>query len=313
MWRQAMIEYYFKTAKEENFLSLPAPREGCWIHIDEATNANLEELCQLTNLELADVQDSLDRYEIPRIEKIHNYTLIFTRHPIERDIAIGLYTSTFTMILTTHYFITISPEKNQWIRSFVSKKGKFSTLQRSKLMIHLLLRITQDFTSQIRKIRYNVLNQEKEMDNVDSDDITTLTRQEEVLNQYLSTLEPTRGVLEGITSGRYTNLYEKDQSQLEDLLNAVKQSETLCAAAVKTIRSLRDSYNILFTNNLHKTIKLLTSLTIIFNIPTMIASIYGMNIELPLMKHAHAFSYILSIITLLSAFALIVFRRKKWL
>lgn len=308
-----MIEYYFKTAKEENFISLPSPKEGCWVHVDEATSSDLEEICQLTGLEFSDIQDSLDRYEIPRIEKIQNHTIIFTRHPIERDIAVGLYTSTFTMILTTNYFITISPEKNQWVRSFVSKKGKLSTLQRSKLMIQLLLRITQDFTSQIRRVRHNVLNQEKEMANVESDDITTLTRHEEILNQYLSALEPTRNVLEGITSGRYTNLYEKEKEQLEDLLNAIIQSETLCSSAVKTIRSLRDSYNILFTNNLHKTIKLLTSLTIIFNIPTMIASIYGMNIELPLMKHVHAFSYILTIITVFSVLALIVFRRKKWL
>ena len=308
-----MIEYYFKTAKEENFLSLPSAKEGCWIHIDEASVDDLNEICQLTGLEFTDLQDCLDRYEIPRIEKIRNHVLIFTRHPIEHDIAVGLYTSTLTMILTTHYFITISPQKNPLIRSFVSKKGKFSTLQRSKLMIHLLLRITQDFTSNIRRVRHNVLNQEKEMINVESDDIAVLTQHEEILNQYLSALEPTRGVLEEITTGRYTSLYEKEQEQLEDLLNAIKQSETVCSIAVKTISSLRDSYNILFTNNLHKTIKLLTSLTIIFNIPTMIASIYGMNIGLPLSGSTYAFIFIMSFILVLSAVALIIFRRKRWL
>ena len=309
----AMIEYYFKTVKEENFLPLPSPKEGCWIHVDEATSGDLDEICQLTGLEHADLQDSLDRYEIPRVEKIKNHVLIFTRHPIEHDVAVSLYTSTFTMILTPHYFVTISTEKNQLVHNFISKKGKFSTLQRSKLMINLLLRITQEFTSNIRRVRHNVSNQEREMINVESDDIATLTRNEEILNQYLSALEPIRGVLEGITSGRYTNLYEKDQEQLEDLLNAVKQSENLCSIAVKTIRSLRDSYNILFTNNLHKTIKLLTSLTIIFNIPTMIASIYGMNINLPLARQTHAFIFILSLITVFTVIGWIIFRRKHWL
>lgn len=308
-----MIEYYFKTAKDENFLSLPSAKEGCWIHIDEATANDLNEICQLTGLEFTDLQDSLDRYEIPRVEKIHNHVLIFSRHPIEHDIAVGLYTSTLTMILTTHYFITISPQKNPLIHSFVSRKGKFSTLQRSKLMIFLFFRITQEFTSSIRRVRHNVLHQEKEMNNVESDDIAVLTRNEEILNQYLSALEPMHEVLEAITTGRYTNLYEKDQEQLQDLLNAIKQSETLCSNAVKTIRSLRDSYNILFTNNLHKTIKLLTSLTIIFNIPTMIASIYGMNIALPLSHTTYAFVFIMSFILILSAVALVIFRRKRWL
>ena len=308
-----MIEYYFKTSEDDTFVSLPSPREGCWIHIDEATSNDFEEICELTGLKITDVQDSLDRYEIPRIEKIRNYTLIFTRHPIDQDIAIGLYTSTFTMILTDSYFITISPQKSSLVRTFISKKGKSSTPQRSKLMIDLLFHITQDFTFQIRKVRHNVLNQEKEMAGVESDDIAVLTRNEEILNQYLSALEPTREVLGEITSGRYTSLYEKDHEQLEDLFNAIKQSENLCLIAVKSIRALRDSYNILFTNNLHKTIKLLTSLTIILSIPTMIASIYGMNIELPLMRHVHAFIFIVSIIFVSAVVALIIFRRKHWL
>lgn len=308
-----MIEYYFKTAKEDNFIALPAPKEGCWIHVDEASADDLEVIGQLTGLENADLQDCLDRYEIPRIEKIQNHVLIFTRHPIEQDAVVGLYTATLTIILTAHYFITISPEKSPLTRSFLTKKGKYSTLQRSKLLINLLLRITQEFTIHIRRVRYNVLNQEKEMVKVESDDIVVLTRHEEVLNQYLSTLEPMRKVLEGITTGRYTNLYEKEQEQLEDLLNAVKQSETLCSIAVTTIRSLRDSYNIIFTNNLHKTIKLLTALTIIFNIPTMIASLYGMNVTLPLAQNINAFFIILSMITGLSVFGLVIFRRKKWL
>ena len=139
--------------------------------------------------------------------------------------------------------------------------------------------------------------------NVTSDDLDQVIEQQ------------TEGELE---DGRFRSapdqaLQMKDfRDFLEDLLNAVKQSETLCSIAVKTIRSLRDSYNILFTNNLHKTIKLLTSLTIIFNIPTMIASIYGMNIDLPLARHTYSFMLILSMITTLTVVAFIIFRRKRF-
>lgn len=308
-----MIEYYYKTAKDENFLSLSASQEGCWINCEEATPDDIDQICQLTGLEHADLHDSLDRYEIPRIEKVEHHILLFSRHPTELDIAVGLYTATLTIVISAHYFITISPQKNPLIRSFVSKQSKLSTLQRSKLLIHLLTRISQEFTSHIRRVRHNVLHQEKEMINVESDDITTLTRNEEILNQYLSTLEPTLEVLDLITTGAYTPLFETEQELLIDLLNTMKQSENLCAIAVKSIRSLRDSYNIIFTNNLHKTIKLLTSLTIIFNIPTMIASIYGMNIEIPYSKATHAFLLIMSIIVALSVAALLLFRRKRWL
>ncbi len=306
-----MLHFYFKTSKDQDFTILDQSQEGCWIHVDEATPEDLNEIGQLTGLEYSDLQDCLDKYEVPRIERIEQDVLIFTRYPVDQEI--GLYTSTLTMILTSRYFITITPHSSLLIRKLVMQKNKLTTLEKSKLLIHLLLKIAQEFTLQIKKVRHNVLQQEKEMITVDSDDITALTKHEEVLNQYISTLAPMHTVLVAITSGKYTNLYEKDQELLEDLLNAVKQSEELCNIAIKSIRSLRDSYQIIFTNNLHKTIKLLTSLTIIFSIPTIIASLYGMNVNLPLAHGGYAFFFILILIAGLSVLGLVIFRRKRWL
>lgn len=308
-----MISNYFKTAKDDRFQQLPSPKEGCWIHVEDTTPEDINTICQLTSLDISDLHDCLDKYELPRIEKIKNAVLIFTRQPIQLDAAAGLHTATLTMILTSHYFISLSLQKTPSITQFIQKPNKFSTLQRSKLLIHLFLRIIHDFMTQIRFVRQNVMTQEKEMIQVDSEDITALTRYEEVLNQYLSTLEPTRHVLEEIVSGRYTSLYEKDQELLEDLGLAVGQSEDLCNIAIKSIRSLRDSYQIIFTNNLHKTIKLLTALTIIFNIPTIVSSIYGMNVKLPFAEAPHSFSIVMSGIIACSFAALLFFRRNRWL
>ncbi len=306
-----MLQYYFKTVRDEEFQLIPQVKEGCWIHAEDGTAEDLAALAQLLGLEQTDLNDCLDKFEVPRIERIQGTVLIFTRHPSEYET--GLYTSTLAIILSPHYIATVSPHQCHLVQSFLQQKNKLSTLQKSKLLISILLKITQDFTAHIRRVRHNVLTQEKEMISVDSDDITDLTKNEEVLNQYLSTLIPLRTVLEAITSGRYTNLYEKDQDLLEDLLNTVKQSEDLCSISLKSIRSLRDSYQIIFTNNLHKTIKLLTALTILFSIPTMVASLYGMNVTLPFASHPFAFFYLIGATGFIIIFAVLYFQRKRWL
>lgn len=308
-----MIKYFFKTIKDDSFIQIPYAKEGCWIHLEEALATDLDQLGQLIGLEYSDLQDSLDRYEIARIEHLKNNILIFSRCPIELDNAVGLYTETLTMIVTPCYFITISPQKNGILRGFLNKPNTFATAQRSKLVIHLCMRVIQEFTIHIRRVRYYVLMQEKEIIRVDSEDITILTRQEEILNQYLSSLEPMELALKELPSGKYIPLQDKDQALLEDVLHSLKQSETICEIALKSIRSLRDSYQIIFTNNLHKTIKLLTALTIIFNIPTIISSIYGMNVALPFAKSIHAFAIILSLIFGFSLLFLWFFKRKMWL
>lgn len=306
-----MIQYYYKTMRDEGFQPIPDIREGCWIHVEDANVDDMALLAQKLGLEVTDLQDCLDKYEVPRIEKIQSTVLIFTRYPTEYET--GLYTSTLTIILAPHYIATISPQQSHLVRNFIVQRNKLSTLQKSKLLISLLLKITQEFNIHIRRVRSNVLSQEKEIISVDSDDITALTKYEEVLNQYTSALLPMRNVLEAITSGKYTNLYEKDHELLDDLLNAIRQSEDLCNISLKGIRSLRDSFQIIFTNNLHKTIKLLTALTILFNIPTMIASLYGMNVELPFSKLSWAFFYIMGATVMLVVLAVLYFQRKRWL
>lgn len=306
-----MITIYDKGEHDEEFVEIPEPKTGCWIHVEDATTNDINQISKLIDLEYTDMYDALDRYEIPRVERIDETVLIFTRHPMDPEA--GLYTTTFTIILTKDYFITICPQKSQIVQNFISQKPKLSPAQQSKFLIYILLKITQEYTLQIKKIRTSVLKQEKKMSYVDSKDITNLTANEEVLNQYLSSLVPIRNVLESITSGRYTLLYEKDQDLLEDLLNASMQSEDLCSINLRSIRSLRDSYQIIFTNQLNKTIKLLTALTIILSIPTMIASLYGMNVGLPIANYKYAFPIILIFIFVLSIFSLIIFQRKKWL
>jgi magnesium transporter len=116
-----------------------------------------------------------------------------------------------------------------------------------------------------------------------------------------------------LLTGKFIALHEKDEEHVDDVVNAIMQSEDLCTMVNKTVRSLRDSYQITFTNNLNKTIKLLTALTIIFSIPTMISSLYGMNVNLPFVEFKHMFGVLFSLIVLFSIVCVYFFRKKGWM
>ncbi|MEX0962359.1 MAG: magnesium transporter CorA family protein [Simkaniaceae bacterium] len=305
------MQIYYKPDPNEGFQSISTPQDGCWIHIDDATPSDLNEVANLLDIDYGDIHDCLDKHELPRIERVDQHVLIYTRHPTSQEA--GLHTTTLAIILTKDYVVTICPQKSHLVENILSQKPQLATTQKAKFLLYILLKVTQEFTLQIKKIRANVLKKENDVTKIKSEDITALTIYEENLSQFLSSLAPLRNVLEAITSGRYTILYEKDQHLLEDLLNASIQSEDLCAINLRTIRGLRDSYQIIFTNQLNKTIKLLTALTIILSIPTMISSLYGMNVNLPFEKSPFAFSGILVFTGIFSLTALLLFQRKKWL
>ena len=306
-----MMDIYFKSIRDQDFKKSAEFKAGSWIHITEATVEDLDKLMELTDIDFADLKDSLDKYEVPRIEHDKENILIFTRHPSEAEA--GLYTATLTILLTPNYIVTISPHTSSVIEGILKSNLKIGTTQKSKLLFHILLRITQEFNNNIKRVRHSVIEQEKEIQFVESEDIVVLTKNEEILNQYLSALVPMRNLLEAIATGRFVFLYEKDLDLLQDLMIAIKQSEDLCNVNTKSIRSLRDAYQIMFTNDVNKTIKRLTAITIIFTIPTIISSIYGMNISLPLEKNPFSFLLIINLIILLSFVLVVIFIRKKWL
>ncbi len=109
-----------------------------------------------------------------------------------------------------------------------------------------------DFTTKIKQVRNSVIEQEYKIRDISNKSIVVLTKNEEILNQYQSSLVPIRNLLEAIRSKRYINLYEKDYDILQDLMIAIKQSEDLCTVSIKSIRSLRDAYQILFTNDVNR-------------------------------------------------------------
>jgi magnesium transporter len=306
-----MIEGYFKTIRDVEFKRTEEFRPGSWLYVKEANLEDLNKIVELTGLDLADIRDSLDKYELPRVEQINENIVIFVRHPSEKEA--GLYTETLTMILTNNFVIAISTSRSEIIEQLLSSNTSLGTTQKAKLILHILLKITQDYTNGIKRLRHSTLGFEMASQTVDSNAIVILTKNEEILNQYLTSIVPMRNLLETMASGRFVNLYEKDLDLLQDLLIAMRQSEDVCRVNIKSIRSLRDSYHIIFTNDVNRTIKLLTALTIIFSIPTIIASLYGMNVALPLQAKPYAFALILGFTAIASFLAIFWFKRRRWL
>ncbi len=307
-----MIEIYFKDIKKEKLEKIKDVKDGCWVNIENAKEEDLEYVAKLTGLDMPDLDDVLDPYELPRIEREGENIIIFVRDAQEENKE-DIYTSLLTLIVTPRYFFTISPSKNKIINSMIDKGISSSTTQRSKMLISILLLISKNFTKQIKKIRTSVFYQKKKIDDVESLDIVELIKNEEIVNQYISVLVPMKNVFETIGSGGYVHLYSYDTDLLEDMIISIKQSADICSVNEKSIRSLRESYQAIFTNRLNKTIRFLTSFTIILTIPTIIASIYGMNIGLPFQESPLAFLFVLASIFLISSVFFIIFYVNKWL
>lgn len=306
-----MIDIYFKTIKDRLFKKIEADRVGTWINIEDATTEDLAKVSALTRLDVADFHDSLDSYEIPRIERQEGNTILFVRSPDPDDTE--NFTELLTIIISEKYIITISASKNKIISRLLDQKLTVATTQKSKLLIQILLRIYQSYNLEIKNVRNIVLKSRSAAKKVKNADLIEFAESEDVLNQYISALVPMNNVLEAVRGGKYINLYEEDEDILQDLLIAGKQAVDICIVNIKSIKSLRDSYQAVFSNNLNKIIKLFTALTIILEIPMIMTGLFGMNVPLPFQENVFGFIYVVMITITISLTILVIFWIKKWL
>ena len=75
---------------------------------------------------------------------------------------------------------------------------------------------------------------------------------------------------------------------------------------------MMNTFASVISNNLNIVMKFLTSITIILSFPTIVASIYGMNVDLPYQNNPHAFAGVIFVALLLSSITTIIFWKKKY-
>ncbi len=303
-----MIEIYFKNIKGKSFEKLEKVKEGAWINIENVSKDDLLFLKKITNLSYSDLEDALDIHELPRIERKGGTVIFFVRDAQFFSKKEEVSTTPLTIIITNKYIITISISKSQLVKFILNNSFEFSTTQKSKFLINVLLNISKNFTKAVKTIHNNVEDQKDKSDRITNSDILKLIKNEELLNGYISALNPMKIVFETIETGKYIPMYSHDEDLIQDMIISMRQSVEICSTNLRSIRSLRQSYQIIFTNNLNKTIRLLT----FFTIPTMIASFFGMNVILPLQNNSLGFIYILVTASIISLLFFVFFRIKKW-
>jgi len=106
---------------------------------------------------------------------------------------------------------------------------------------------------------------------------------------------------------------DDDRDMIEDAIIENKQAIEMTNIYSNILSGMMDAFASIISNNLNVVMKILASVTVILTIPVWVASIYGMNIDLPLQDSSYAFPTILGGSVILSLIGAVIFIKKKWL
>lgn len=285
-----MRTIYYKNLKHKTTKILDSFRIGAWIHVDEATQDDITFVTKRFNLDENILADALDMYEVPRIENNDGKTYLFTRFAYGSNSTAR--TAPLLIVVGSDFFLTITPQKITSIDTLISSED-FYTTQKTKLLIQILLELDTDFEKYIKNISKDIHRVNAHIEEIDNKSLINFVNYEYIFNDFLLGLRPDNNTLEKLLTGKFVKLFEDDRELIEDLYLTNEQLVNMCQANIKYLVNIRDSYSTITSNNLNKTMKFLTSITLILTIPTMVFSFYGMNVHLPLESHPLAFLFII--------------------
>lgn len=306
-----MINIYKNSLKSPGLKKISDIEPGSWIRAIKPTEKEVESLVKRLNIDPTELEDGLDENELPRVELEDGVFYMIIRFPFRKGKQIT--TIPLLVIITEENIVTVCPEEEKITERFLEKDKDFLTTKKTYFVLKVISDIFREYDLYLNRILKDIKQKKFEIHNLRNRDILFLVQEEEALNDFISALVPNISITERILRGKYITIYEKDVDVVEDLVLDSKQTLELSGSGLKTIKNIREAYSAILTNDLNKVMKILTIATIMMTVPTIISSIFGMNVPLPLEDDPRAFLYIMAITAFSALILLYVIIKRRWI
>jgi len=288
---------------------------NCWVNIENPTQADKSYLLDELQIPEAFYNDIEDIDERPRIEVENGWYLILIRVPFKtNDDSLPFSTAPLGIIFKGEIFVTISFNTVEMITDFVqySQRKSIHVKDNFDLVLRLLLSSSVWFLKYLKQINQKIKLAEKQLErSIRNEDLQTLLQIEKCLVFFTTSIKGN-----DILTHRIKNLKEYkdtyDQDLFEDVEIESRQAQETTNIYSDILSGMMDAYASVISNNLNVIMKVLTSISIILMIPTLVASLYGMNVPNTLQDNKYGFWIVILISFFISTFGVIFFRRKKW-
>lgn len=289
---------------------------GCWVNVKVPTAEETSYLSTHFGIPEDFVKDVLDIDERPRIEIDEPNVYIILRVPLSNPgNGIPYITVPMGIVITPRGTVTICAQRNE----VISQLFKMAVIQKFQLgqavddVLRLFLLSASWYLQFLKEINAQTSHIEKDLEYATrNEELHKLLRMEKCLVYFITAIKGNEMVLEKIRTRKYAALVGFDEDLMEDVTIENKQALEMAKVYSDIQSGMMDAFASIISNNLNVIMKQLTSVTIVLMIPTLIASLYGMNVSNHFEKSPYAFYAIIGISVFTTLIGILLFKRKNW-
>ncbi len=292
-----------------------------WIDVTNPTAEELKQISKLFQISEKDMADALDPEERSRVEENNKYKLIILRTPskisqeiettpvgifIMRNNVLTIHKKTIQSLVEIHNYPEILAHGNQY---FITR---------------LIDKMTSTYFKLIQKIDGEIdALEERVFEHGGKKTAMHIFQLKKTLTFFKRSLLSNRETISQVIKMNVLHLDTKERMNFEDIANDINQLIDMTNTHKEILTGALEIHASTISNQLNDAVKKMTVIGSFVLLPTLIASIYGMNFgqpvtgnsmyNMPELSWMYGYPFALGIM-LLSCIALyLFFKKKKWL
>ncbi|MBN2151960.1 MAG: hypothetical protein JW839_10965 [Candidatus Lokiarchaeota archaeon] len=329
-----MIEYF--ALDGQSLTRIEAPDKGAmkaaWCDVrlsrtsKEENERDIGSIASSFNVNLDDLKDLLDITERPRYSydvllrnqflllrgtKAAQYEFSRTAFDISVTLPIGLFLTAADEVITVHY---IESGEFTSIITRLNKKGIkqpiYLFLELIEVVFSMLDKNSFDVAKQINQVQATIIKAPREIERVNEPFL---------LNSYLiyftTAMHGNNNAFQSFIS-RNKAMFDQSPAlseKVDDLRADIEQVMQISSIYQEQVRNMLEQVTNISNNSLNRVLKTVGSISLIVSIPTLISSLYGMNLRLPGEGLDWGFFLVVGVSFAISAAIWLLFRKFKWL
>lgn len=288
---------------------------NCWVQVTCPTHEDtdfLEKELKIPDYFISDIADTDER---ARYDIDEGWILIILRIPYVKEVKSRTPFTTIPLgiIMKGDVCITVCNFETNMMLDFVTYQQKrgLGFTDSVDMVFRLFLSSAVWYLKRLKQISALIDKAKQNLDRkVTNEDLISLSRLQDSLTYFITSIRGNENLLSKLKFKLPVD--ELDADMIEDVNIEMSQARETTNIYANILDSTMDTYANIINNNMSKTMKTMTSMSIVLMFPTLVASLFGMNLINGMETWVGGFPVAMGICLVITAGFLWMFKRKDW-
>lgn len=288
---------------------------NCWVNIECPTEEDTNYLQNTLNVPEYFLSDIADIDERPRVETEDEWTFIIIRVPHrQNDSKMPYITVPIGVIFKENVCITICHYQTNMLADFLAyyQRKNMGFTDVVDLIFKLFLSSSVWYLKSLKAINQQIEHVKRDLErSIENKELLALFHLENCLTFFITSLKGNEILLSKLKFKLPVD--ELDVDLIEDVEIELRQAHESANIYSGILSGMMDAYSSIISNNVNSIMRVLTSISIILMFPTLISSMFGMNLKNGMEDSNWGFLFVFGLSVVLCGAFYWVFKKKRWL